>query len=130
MDSWGLNAEDAEMLAATRAVSFAASVCPFDVVLEGDSLNLIQALKKDQPNPSRLGHIIELVHHEATAYRSLEFSSSPRSGNSVAHIRHATGLSSCSCWLEEAPFFCVMLYYLMYALLFLVEFNGIFYFFY
>jgi hypothetical protein len=106
LESMGSNAEDAEALAAARAVSFAASFCPYDVIFEGD-LNLIKALRDASLDSSRLGHIVEFGRQVASALRSFEFSFIPRSGNIMAHLlaRHAKGLSSSSYWLEESPVF-------------------------
>jgi hypothetical protein len=80
---------------------------PFDVIVEGDSFNLIRALKDVNPNPSRLGHLIDFVRIESSVFRSVEFSFTPRMGNSVAHClaRFSKGLPSSFVWLKDPPNF-------------------------
>jgi hypothetical protein len=41
---FGLDVTDAEALAALRAIEFAAEVCPFSMLFEGDCLQVIRAL--------------------------------------------------------------------------------------
>jgi hypothetical protein len=107
LENWGSSPEDAEAIAATKAISFAASICLFDVILEGDSLNLMRALKDVNPNLSRIGHLIDYVKSESFLFRSVEFSFTPRAGNSVAHClaRYSKGLHSSLVWIEEPPDF-------------------------
>lgn len=107
LENMGSSPEDAEVIAATKAISFAGSISPFDVIVEGDSFNLIRALKDVNPNPSRLGHLIDFVRIESSVFRSVEFSFTPRMGNSVAHClaRFSKGLPSSFVWLKDPPNF-------------------------
>ena len=56
-----------------------------NVVLEGDALGLIQALKSQEHNLSPWGLLIEDVKVYGTKFRRLLYSHVKRNGNSVVH---------------------------------------------
>ena len=61
LEDMGTDAEEAEVMAVMRATEFAATVCPFAVIIEGDSLQRFQALNSAEPNLSKLEHLLDLV---------------------------------------------------------------------
>ena len=76
-----------------------------DVVLEGDSLNMMRAISTGNANRSRLGHSYEDIHCLATGFRICYVSSVKRSANGVAHaLAHfAKNVEDELVWLEESP---------------------------
>ena len=68
-----------------------------DVVLEGDSLNVMRAISTGNANRSRLGHSFEDIHCLATGFRIYYVSSVKRSANGVAPPEDEL------VWLEESP---------------------------
>ena len=61
LEDMGTDAEEAEVMAVMRATEFAATVCPFAVIIEGDSLQRFQALNSAEPNLSKIEHLLDLV---------------------------------------------------------------------
>uniref|UniRef100_A0A2N9F594 RNase H type-1 domain-containing protein n=1 Tax=Fagus sylvatica TaxID=28930 RepID=A0A2N9F594_FAGSY len=55
---YGSDAAEAKALAALKAIEFAADVCPFNMIFEGDCLQVIKALKSTNFDASRLGHCL------------------------------------------------------------------------
>ena len=55
---YGSDAAEAEAVAALKAIEFAADVCPFNMIFEGDCLQVIKALKSTDFDASRLGHCL------------------------------------------------------------------------
>ncbi|KAK9986551.1 hypothetical protein SO802_031502 [Lithocarpus litseifolius] len=99
------NSEEAELLACRKALEFAVDAGFMDVVLEGDSLNVMQAISTGRANRSRLGHIYEDIQCLAAGFRSYSVSFVKRSANGVAHAlaRFAKYVDDELVWLEEAP---------------------------
>ena len=77
--------EEIEALAALKALQLANDLGFQNVILEGDSLGLIQALKVEDHNLSPLGLLVEDVKLFANNFVRLSYSHIKRSGNSVAH---------------------------------------------
>ena len=57
--------EAAEVLAACRAVVFAKELCIFKVIMEGDCLRVVQALKAKERCNTLYGNIIEDVRNQS-----------------------------------------------------------------
>jgi ribonuclease HI len=75
----------AEAMAALSAMYFCREVGFFEVILEGDAIQVLQAINSDPPFLSKFGHFIESIHHEKRNFKSVDFSFIPREGNAVAH---------------------------------------------
>lgn len=72
LKSMGSDAEEADALAAARAVSLL-PLAGLMIVFEGDALGIIKALQAEQPDQSRLGNIIKQAKHQAPLLRSASF---------------------------------------------------------
>lgn len=99
------DSEEAELLACCKALEFALDAGFMDVVLEGDSLNMMLAISTGKANRLCLGHIYEDIQCLATSFRSYYVRSVKRSANSVAHtLAHfAKNVEDELVWLEESP---------------------------
>ena len=88
-------AEEIEALAALKALQLAYDLGFQNVILEGDSLGLIQALKAEDHNLSPLGLLVEDVKLFANNFVRLSYSHIKRNGNSVAYnlAKHALYIS-------------------------------------
>nr|POF26900.1 hypothetical protein CFP56_37675 [Quercus suber] len=78
------SAVELEALACRRAVLFAVELGLQDVVFEGDSLQVIQALNQDNANHLSYGHILEDIRTQVAASSSFEFIFNTRHCNVVA----------------------------------------------
>ena len=78
-------AEETEALAAQKALSFAHELGFQNVILEGDVLGLIQALKSQEQNLCPLGLLVEDVKIYLSYFQRVLYSHVKRNGNSVAH---------------------------------------------
>ena len=61
--------EEAELLACRKALEFAIDAGFMDVVLEGDSLNVMRTISSGNANKSRLGHIYEDIQCLAISFQ-------------------------------------------------------------
>jgi ribonuclease HI len=95
----------AEAMAALSAMYFCREVGFFDVILEGDAKQVLQAINSNPHFLSKFGHFIESIHHEKRNFRSVDFSFIPREGNAVAHAlaAEASKQKVNNAWLEELP---------------------------
>ncbi|XP_023898548.1 uncharacterized protein LOC112010439 [Quercus suber] len=73
-----------EALAACRAVVFAKELCPQSMVVEGDSLRVIQALVDARPSRSMFGHVIVDIH-SLVFNVECSFYHVKKEGNKLAH---------------------------------------------
>uniref|UniRef100_A0A2N9IT87 RNase H type-1 domain-containing protein n=1 Tax=Fagus sylvatica TaxID=28930 RepID=A0A2N9IT87_FAGSY len=103
----GLDATDAEALAALRAIEFAAEVCPFSMLFEGDCLQVIRALQSPEYDAARVGHIYSLARSKLSLFRDFSVSHVFREGNTVAHrlAKFARNVTGSQVWLEHVPSF-------------------------
>ena len=76
-----------------------------DIVIEGDCVQAINAIKSDRGNLSRLGHVIEDIQVLISGLRWAEVRWVKRSANLVAHslARYAKNISNDVIWLEDDP---------------------------
>ena len=61
LEDMSTDAEEAEVMAVMQATEFAATVCPFGVIIEGGLLQRFQALNSAEPNLSKIEHLLDLV---------------------------------------------------------------------
>ncbi|XP_065623148.1 uncharacterized protein LOC136064818 [Quercus suber] len=92
-----------ETMAAAAALSFASDIGIKRVILEGDSLAVIKALRVDVSSLSPIGLLIDDVKSLANNFDELSYSHTKREGNQVAH-----GLAKCAksilnlvVWMED-----------------------------
>ena len=94
MLSRAYGAEEVESLAAARALVFAGEIGVDNIILEGDSSNVIKALQADEQSLSASGSFCKLL-----------YSRTRRDGNKLAHsfVRYAVNVSSFLVWSESIP---------------------------
>jgi hypothetical protein len=95
----------AEILAATYAVSFSKEVGFFEVIFEGDALNVIKEVNSNPPFLSSVGHLVEGIRNEVGFFRTYSFVHVARGLNEAAHILAKTVITNVvdDVWLEEIP---------------------------
>ena len=88
-----------------KALSFAHELGFQNIVLEGDALNLIQALKAQEQNLLPWGLLVEDVKEYGTKFRRVLYSQVKRNGNSVAHnlAKHALCIPNFQVWMKDVP---------------------------
>ena len=93
-----------EALAASRVVAFAKELCLQSMVVEGDSLRVIQALIDARPSRTMFGHVIADIH-SLVSNVDCSFCHVKREGNKLAHAlaRRAVASADFNVWLEELP---------------------------
>ncbi|XP_075670222.1 uncharacterized protein LOC142639988 [Castanea sativa] len=98
---------EAEAKAFEAGIIFAKEVGIRDLVLEGDSLIILQALKQCSNAPSTISSLFYGMLVECNEFRKVSFSHVKRQGNRPAHIlaKQALGLADFSAWIEECPCF-------------------------
>ena len=98
-------AEDMEALAALKALSFAHELGFQNIVLEGDALNLIQALKAQEQNLLPWGLLVEDVKEYGKKFKRVLYSHVKRNGNSIAHnlAKYALRIPDFQVWMEDVP---------------------------
>lgn len=98
----------AEAMAAMEACLFCKEVGFFDIILEGDALQIVLEIKlinSGLPFLSRFGHFIDSINRELSSFRSTKFVHVPRELNSAAHVLAKEASLHCldHVWLEETP---------------------------
>ena len=78
-----------------------------DLVLEGDSLVVVNALKEASPPPALVAAVLYNVKSVSHEFCRVEFSHIYRQGNRPAHLlaKHGYGIADLSVWVEESPYF-------------------------
>nr|XP_023916941.1 uncharacterized protein LOC112028476 [Quercus suber] len=94
-----------EALDARQALIFAQEISIFKAEVEGDSLNVIQALNNPKPNRTLMGHIISDIQCLGAAMQKCDFMHTRRGGNMLAHslAQRAVLAADTDVWLEELP---------------------------
>ena len=90
-----------------HGIIFAKVVGIRDLILEGDSLIVVQALKQVSNAPSTVSSLLYGMIAECNEFRKVSFSHVEWQGNRPAHLlaKQALGLASLSAWIEECPYF-------------------------
>lgn len=99
------DAHTAELMAASYAVNFCLEVGLFNVIFEGDALNVIREVNSNPPFLSRSGHFVEGIKQEVHHLRSFAFVHVPRVLNEAAHtLAKSAAATLCDdVWLEATP---------------------------
>nr|POE77153.1 putative ribonuclease h protein [Quercus suber] len=97
--------EMVEVLAARSAIGFLRELHFDQVIVEGDSEVIINAINKGGSSSSSYGHIIRDIKLASSAFQNLAFSHTRRLGNKVAHklARLACNFSQLHVWMEDVP---------------------------
>ena len=93
-----------EALAVSRAVSFAKELNIHQMVIEGDSLRVIQAINGTRPVRTMYSHVIDDIHFLSSSI-SCSFLHVKHKGNRLAHAlaRQAVSSADTDVWLENLP---------------------------
>jgi ribonuclease HI len=98
-----VNPTVAESMGAWQAVVMCCDMRFPLVVLEGDSLNVVSALNKEEPCWSSFGHITEDIRAKLQDIPSIRVQHVPREANKVAHLLSKATVSQMldNSWIEE-----------------------------
>ncbi|KAL0005317.1 hypothetical protein SO802_012878 [Lithocarpus litseifolius] len=97
--------EEVEALACHEAAKLVKEISVSEVVFEGDSAIIVQALKHGQANQSVYGHILDDVMQQTSHLQVCDFSHVSRTCNKVANFlaKKARIGSVSQVWLEDFP---------------------------
>nr|XP_023880683.1 uncharacterized protein LOC111993063 [Quercus suber] len=100
-----MGAVEAEAKAFEAGLLFAKAVGVRDIILEGDSLVVYNALCNISSPPSSIASIVQGIVDMSGEFRSVSYSHIRRQGNVPAHIlaKHASGITNYIAWIEEDP---------------------------
>ena len=86
-------------------MSFAAELGVSSIIIEGDSEEIIIAMRSEEESLSTYGHLIAAVRQIMDGFSSLSFTHTRREGNNLAHklARHARRVSGYLVWMEDVP---------------------------
>ena len=95
----------AEALACSRAVAFARELSLFSVIVEGDSMLVVQAVTNKRENLTLFGHVVKEIHGLCSSFTRISFQHVRREGNKLAHAlaRRAVLSADIVVWVEELP---------------------------
>ena len=99
------DAEVIEALAIRRAIRFAIETSFNCVIIESDSLSVVEAIQDTAESTCHIGNIIEDVKILSKTMKSCEFHHTKREANQVAHTlaHNAIKVVSELVWIEEIP---------------------------
>ena len=94
-----------EALACQRAVQFALETGLNQVVIEGDSVTIIEALKNGSGQFASYGNVLDDIRSQFAGFQYVEFSYTSRVCNSVANAlaKKAKSGVGLQVWLEDLP---------------------------
>ena len=94
-----------EALACQRAVQFALEIGLNQVVIEGDSVTIIEALKNGSGQFASYGNVLDDIRSHLAGFQYVEFSYTSRVCNSVADAlaKKAKSGVGLQVWLEDLP---------------------------
>ncbi|XP_030969853.1 uncharacterized protein LOC115990136 [Quercus lobata] len=93
-----------EALAASRAIVFSKELCLQSIVVEGDSLRVIQAIVAARPSRTMFGHVIAEIH-SLVSNVDCTVCHVKRKGNKLAHAlaRRVVASADFDMWLKDLP---------------------------
>ena len=96
---------EVEALACRHAVSFAVDLGLQEIIFEGDSAIINQAITSGLSSPALYGHIVDDVFHLTLQLRSRKFSQVPRCCNKVADAfaKKARDGLDFKVWVDDVP---------------------------
>ena len=99
------NSEEAELLACKKSLEFAVDARFTRLIIEGDNVNVIQAISSSLPNHSLLGYVVDNIRHLIHGLHWAMPNQIRRGGNIVAHVlaQYARNLDEDLFWLEDTP---------------------------
>ena len=99
------NSDEAEALACQKALEFSMEGGFSNLVIEGDSSNVMRAILSSVANNSFFGHIVDDIRHNISGRQFVAFSCVKREGNMVAHslARFSRNIVDELYWMEDEP---------------------------
>ena len=100
------SSEEVELLACRRSMEFAVDPGFTKLIIEGDNVNVMQAISSSRINCSLLGHVVDDIRHLVHCLEWARISITRRGGNKVAHAlaQHArNSLDNDVYWIEDSP---------------------------
>ena len=99
------NSEEVELLACRRSLEFAVDVGFTSLIIEGDNVNIIQAISSSLPSHSMLVYVVDDICHLIHGLHWARPNQIRRGGNTVAHVlaQYARNLDEDLFWLEDSP---------------------------
>ena len=97
--------ELAKAMAARRAILFAKELSLFNVVIKGDSLQVMNALSASRRCNTLFGHVIDDCNRLGTSLKACSFIHVRQKGNRLAHVlvRRAVVAADTYVWVESLP---------------------------
>ena len=100
------SSEEVELLACRRSMEFAVDAGFTKLIIEGDNVNVMQAISSSRINCSLLGYVVDDICHLVHCLEWARISITRRGGNNVAHAlaQHArNSLDNDVYWMEDSP---------------------------
>ena len=100
------SSEEAEQLACRRLMEFSVDARFTKLIIEGDNVNVMQAVSSSRINCSLLGYVVDGIRHLVHCLEWARISITRRGGNKVAHAlaQHArSSLDNDVYWMEDSP---------------------------
>ncbi|XP_075654856.1 uncharacterized protein LOC142625029 [Castanea sativa] len=97
---------EAELLACRRAMEFAVDAGFNKLIIEGDNVNVMQAISSTRIDCSLLGYVVDDIRHLVYCLEWARISTTRRDGNKVVHAlaQHArNSLDNDVYWMEDSP---------------------------
>ena len=99
------NSEEAELLVCRRSLEFVVDAGFTSLIIEGDNVNIIQAISSSLPNHSILGYVVDDIRHLIHGLYWARTNKIRRGGNTLAHVlaQFARNLDEDLIWIEDSP---------------------------
>ena len=100
------SSDEAGLLACRRSMEFAVDAGFTKLIIEGDNVNVMQAISSLHINCSLLGYVVDDIRHLIHCLEWVRVSFTRRGGNKVAHAlaQHArNSLDNDVYWMEDSP---------------------------
>ncbi|XP_075633831.1 uncharacterized protein LOC142606351 [Castanea sativa] len=100
-----LGALEAKAKAAEIGITFSWELGLRELILEGDSQTVVNAIASHDPGPVQIQHTVNGIKSWESQFRAWKTSFTRREGNEAAHLmaKHAKQISECSIWVEDTP---------------------------
>ena len=98
--------EEAELLACRRSMEFAVDAGFTKLIIEGDNVNVMQAISSSRINCSLLGYVVDDIRHLVHCLEWARIRITRRDGNKVAHAlakHYRNSLDNDVYWMEDSP---------------------------
>lgn len=99
------SSDEVELLACRKAIEFAIDVGFAELVIEGDNVNVMNAISAYEADLSLLGNVVDNVRHLLCGLQWVTIYCTRRGGNRVAHalVQYARNIYDDIFWMEDSP---------------------------